>query len=124
MQEVTSGLSWYWMPGVQVLFVLAHNHQVHVGMPGVHERVVGDARADIGVLAQRLARGHVEALEAAALWRGDGSLQKHPGSAMTIPRRSAQSPPSFPADRPFLRFQWFRSRGRRPRLPESPAWRS
>ena len=71
--------------GVQVLFVLADNHQIHVGMPGVHERVVGDAGADIGVLAEGLAGGDVEALEAAALRRGDGSLEEDVGPQQGFP---------------------------------------
>ena len=56
---------------VQILFVLAHDHHVHIGMLGVDERMVGHARPHVGILAQRLARGDVQALEAAALRRGD-----------------------------------------------------
>ena len=39
---------------VEVFFVLAHDHHVHLGMLGVDVRVVGDARPDVGVEAERL----------------------------------------------------------------------
>ena len=83
--------------GVQILLVLAHDHHVHVGMLGVDERVIGNARPHVGIQAQGLAGGHVEALEAAALRRGDGSLQKdfgaqerRPGAGFNAGRVAAQ----------------------------------
>src|ERR1039458_7586200 len=72
-------------PGVQVLFVLPDDHHIHIGVLGVDEGVVRDARPHVGILAQRLARGHVEALEAAALGRGDRSLQEDLGSQQRFP---------------------------------------
>ena len=54
-------------------------------MLGVDERVIGDARADVGVQAERLARGDVEALEAAALRRGDGRFEEDLGAAQGFP---------------------------------------
>ena len=55
-------------------------------MLGRDERVIGNARPHVGVQAQRLARGDVEALEAAALRRGDGRLEKDLGAAQRFPR--------------------------------------
>jgi len=72
--------------GVQILFVLAHDHDVHIRVLGVDERVIGDAWPHIRVLAQRLARGHIEALESAALRRGDGRFEKDFGAQERIPR--------------------------------------
>ena len=51
----------------------------------VDERVVGNAGPDVGVEAECLARGDVEALEAAALRRGDGGFEKHFGAAQGFP---------------------------------------
>src|SRR5690606_10962725 len=56
--------------GVGVLFVFPDDDQVHVGVLGRDEGVVGHARPHVGVQAQHLAGGHVEALVAAALGRG------------------------------------------------------
>src|SRR5205085_2000633 len=72
--------------GVEVFFVLADDHHVHAGMPGVDERVVGDARPHIGVQAQHLTGGHIQALEASPLRRGDGGLEKDSGAAQRFPR--------------------------------------
>src|SRR6185369_14017706 len=47
---------------IEVLFVLAHDHDVHVGMFGLDERIIGDARPHIGIEAEPLARGDVETL--------------------------------------------------------------
>ncbi len=70
---------------VKVLFVFAHDDQIHHRVLGADEGIVRHARADVGVEAQHLARGHVQALVTSALRRGDGSLQKHLGAAQGIP---------------------------------------
>ena len=71
--------------GVQILFVFADDHHVHHRVLGADEGIIRHARADVGVEAQHLARGHVEALVAAALRRGDGRLQEHLGAAQGLP---------------------------------------
>ena len=71
--------------GVEILFVLAHDDDVHAGMLGVDERVIGDAGAHVGVEAERFAGGDVEALETAALRRGDGRFQENLGAAQGVP---------------------------------------
>ena len=85
MHDVTSGRELVLDARVEVLFVLAHDHHVHAGMLGVDERMVGDARPDVGILAERLARGDVQALEAAALRRGDRSFQEDLGAQEGVP---------------------------------------
>ena len=55
-------------------------------MLGVDVGVVGHAGADVGVEAQRLARRDVQALEAAALRRGDRRLEKDLGAPQRFPR--------------------------------------
>ena len=55
------------------------------GMLRVDERMIGNAGPHVRVEAQRLAGGHVEALEAAALRRGDGRLQKNFRAAQGFP---------------------------------------
>ena len=55
------------------------------GMLGLDERVVGHAGPHVGVQAERLADRDVEALEAAALRRGDRRLEKNLGAAQRIP---------------------------------------
>ena len=54
-------------------------------MLGVDERVIGDAGADVGVEAEGLAGGDVEALESAALRGGDGRFQEDFGAAQGFP---------------------------------------
>ena len=61
---------------VEVLFVFAHDYDVHSGMLGSDERVVGNGWPDIGVEAKRLANGHIEALETATLRRRYWRLQE------------------------------------------------
>ena len=70
---------------VEILFVFADDDDVHAGMLGADERVIRHARPDVGVEAEHLARGDVEALVAAALRGGDGSFQEHLGAAQRIP---------------------------------------
>ena len=72
--------------GVEILFVLAHDDQIHGRVRGLHERVIADAGAHVGVQAQRLAHRDVEALIPAALRRGDGRLQQHLCTAQAFPR--------------------------------------
>ena len=104
---------------VEILFVLAHDHHVHVGMLGVDERMIGNARPHVGVEAQRLARGDVEALEAAALRGGDGRFRETLWCGAGIPRRWVRCRRYCRAGRPSRRFRWSRCRGPRRRLPGS-----
>src|SRR3977135_1013395 len=55
-------------------------------MFGFDERVIRDAGADVGIKAQRLADGNVQALEPTALWRGDRRFEKNFCPAQGIPR--------------------------------------
>ena len=71
--------------GVEILFVLAHNHEIHLRMLGVDVGVVRNARANVGVEAERLAGRDVEALEAAALRRRDRRFEEHFGASQRIP---------------------------------------
>src|SRR6185436_9487175 len=54
-------------------------------MLGIHEWVIRNAGPNVGKQAERFAHGHVEALEAAALWRGDGGLKKDFSAAQRVP---------------------------------------
>ena len=110
--------------GVEVLFVFAHDHHVHVGMLGVDEGVVGDARPHVGVLAQRLAGGDVQALEAAALRRGDGGLEKDLGAQQRFPGTRFDAGGIAAQSKPFRQSRWSRCREPRRPPPESGAWRS
>ncbi len=71
--------------GVEVLLILAHDHQVHGRVFGLHEGRVGHAGADVGVEAERLAGGHVEALVAATLRGGDRRLEEDLGPPQGFP---------------------------------------
>ena len=64
---------------IEVLFVLAHDHDIHIGMLGVDERMIGNARPDVGILPQGFSGGDVEALESSALRGRDGSLEEDLG---------------------------------------------
>ncbi len=46
-------------PSVQILFILTHNHHIDLGVLGRYIRVVGHARAHIGVETQGFANRHV-----------------------------------------------------------------
>src|SRR6266404_482341 len=50
------------------------------------KRMIGNARPDVRVQAERLAHRDVQTLETAALWRGDWRLQKNLGVAERFPR--------------------------------------
>ncbi len=71
--------------GIQVLFVLAHDHDVHLRMPGGDERRVRSAGPHVGVEPERLAHGDVEALEPAALGGGDRRLVEHARAPQRLP---------------------------------------
>ena len=71
---------------VEVFLVLPHDHQVHLGVQRLHVGRVAHAGAHVGVEAQRLSDGDVQALEAATLGRGDGGLEEHLGAAQAFPR--------------------------------------
>src|ERR1017187_10570032 len=71
--------------GVTILFVLAHDDDVHVGVLGFDEGVIGDAGADVGIESEHLARGDIEALEAATLRGGDGGFVEDLGAAQRFP---------------------------------------
>ena len=77
--------------GIQVLFVFAHDHHVHIRVLRLDERVIGDARPHVGILAKGLARGDVQALEAAALRVVMGALRK-----TLVRRRDSQELGSMP----------------------------
>src|SRR6476659_977266 len=47
--------------------------------------MIRHARPDVGIEAEHLARGDVEALVSAALRRGDGGLQEDLGAAERVP---------------------------------------
>ena len=51
----------------------------------VHKRVVRNAGPHVGILAQRLARGDIQALEPAALRRCDRRFQEHFGPQKRVP---------------------------------------
>ena len=74
-------------PGVEVFFVLADQHHVHVGVVlGLDVGMERGGGAHVGEEAERDARGDVEALEAAALRRGDGRLEEDSGASDRFPR--------------------------------------
>ncbi len=85
MDCITFGAEPVFDARVEILFVLANDDHVHLGVFGVDEGMVGNARAHVGVQAQRLAGGDVEALETAALRGGDGRLQEDLGAPQRFP---------------------------------------
>ena len=106
--------------GVEVLLVLADDDHVHLRVLGLDVRMVGDARPDVGVEAERLAGGDVEALVAAALRRGDGRFEKHLGAAQRLPRFRVDARGVAATGTPFRRSRSFRCRGAL-RLPSGSA---
>ncbi len=65
---------------IEILFVLADDDHIHLGMLGVDKRVIGNGWAYVGIETKHGARRDVETFVASALWRGDGSLKKHFGA--------------------------------------------
>ena len=63
--------------GVKILFVLAHDHQVHTRMFGLDERMIRNAGPHIRVQTKRLADRYVQAFVAATLRCGDWRLEKN-----------------------------------------------
>ena len=61
-----------------ILFLNSTQERFHVGR-------VAHARPHVGIQAQRLSDGDVQALEAAALGRGDGGLEEHLRAAQAFP---------------------------------------
>ena len=72
-------------PAVDVLFVLAHDDHVHIGVLGRDEGVVRDAWTHIREETKRLAHGDIQALEPAALRRGDRRFEKDASAAQRLP---------------------------------------
>ena len=70
---------------IEVLFVLTDDHYIHIGVFGINKRVVGHARADIGVQPKSCACGDIEALVASTLWRSDRCLEKNLGTPQRFP---------------------------------------
>ena len=66
---------------VEVLFILADNDHIHVGMFCLDEWVIRNTGAHVRIQAQRLAYGHIQALVATALRGGDRRLEKDLGVA-------------------------------------------
>src|SRR5207245_7584342 len=66
---------------VEILFVLADDHDIHDVMLGFDEWVIRNAWPHIGIKAQRLARSDVKALESAALRGGDGRFEEDFGGS-------------------------------------------
>ena len=62
--------------GVQVLGVLAHDHNIHAFIARAHAGIAL-ARAHASVEVERLAQGHVHAAETGTDGGGDGRLQGH-----------------------------------------------
>ena len=73
--------------GIEILFVLPHDHEVDTGVLGRDVRIEAHAGAHVGVEPQRLANGHVERLEPTSLRRGDRALEEHARSSQRLPRR-------------------------------------
>ena len=82
---------------VEVLLVLAHDHDVHPRMKGSHEGVIGDARAHVGVKTERLPDGDVQALETSALRGRNRCFQEGPCAAERLPGRRFDSGACPPA---------------------------
>ena len=57
--------------GVKVFLVFPHDDHVHGRMLGLDEWVIRDARPNVGVEAEALARGDIQAFESATLWSGN-----------------------------------------------------
>ena len=70
---------------VKIFFVFTHDHDVHLRMFGLDERMVGNTRTHIGVKTERLAHGYIQTLETAALRRGDRRFEEYFGAAQRIP---------------------------------------
>ena len=71
--------------GIEILFIFTNDHDVHNRMFGIDEGMIGNAGANVGVKAQRLANGHVQALVAATLGRGNGRFKKDFCAAQRFP---------------------------------------
>ena len=72
--------------GVGVFLVLAHDDHVHARLQAADIGCVRHAGPHVGVQSQRLAQGHVDALVAAALWRGDRAFQENASPVDRFPR--------------------------------------
>src|SRR5205823_14937500 len=66
---------------VQVLFILADDHDVHARMLCLDERMIRNAWPHVRVKSERLAHGHVQALVASTLRRRNRSFQENFGVA-------------------------------------------
>ena len=71
--------------GVEVLFVFAHDHDVHRRVLGADERVIGDAGPNVGIESEGLSGGDVQALVTPALRRGNGSFEENFGAPERFP---------------------------------------
>jgi len=67
---------------VEVFFIFADDDQIHDRMLGPHVGAVAHAGAHIGIKAQRLAGGHIDALEARSLWRRQRGFVEDFGGAL------------------------------------------
>jgi hypothetical protein len=59
---------------VKILFVLAHDHDIHDRMLGVDERMIRNARAYIRIQSESFPHRHVQAFVSAALRSSDRGL--------------------------------------------------
>ena len=62
---------------VQILFILADDHDVHARMLRLDERMIRNAGPHVRVKSERFAHGHVQALVASTLRRRNRSFQEN-----------------------------------------------
>ena len=71
--------------GVKILFVLAHDHQIHARMFGFDEWMIRNTWPHIRVQTKRLAHRYIQALVAATLRCCDWRLEKNLRVAQRVP---------------------------------------
>ena len=106
---------------IEILFVLADDHQVHPGMPRGDEGRIGDTGPDIGVEAEGLPDGDVERLHPAALGRGDRRLVEDAGAPQAVPDARRETRGMTLAPDCFADLDEFRRQARAPGLQDAQA---
>ena len=71
--------------GIKIFFVLSNNHHIHYRVLRFHEGVIGHAGPNVGIKAERLAHGDVQALVAATLRRGNRRFKENFCAAQRVP---------------------------------------